>query len=684
MNQNKKSQTYILLVVASLCVIGAFALRSKWNFDFFEFLGFKKSKSDQVGLSDTPKYEYNPDSGSSLTGFDVFPERPQIEYSQGFQDYLLDERTIVAQPGFGEQSQSDTIGGFNTNDYAIGFADLREEPSFSAGTAVINPTPAASEVLPVQYATEFPNNRSRPPQDNFSDFSPPAYQPINTENQHGFARNYQDIELDRESNHYTESYRQEQPNNFAQPPREIHENNTGNVATDGFVIPEPPVFNHAGPSQESGSGFIIPEPPAHPSPSPSPPAGAFGQNFTVPEPDNYNNFNGNQPGNFSNTPSTPPNNFPGRNIGATFDPNFGQPVRDGGFFNPQSGIRAENVIVELEPLTGTDMVARVGPRVILECDVISQARRIAVLEIRERLESLSPEERKEISQYMIDKEINNITAAAYQYFLRQQVRNALLYNDFLAFQTKDGIEQIKKNFVSEFDSGEIPHRMKMYKVGTLAELKSLFENEFGTTIERERQLFVDQVIAENWLKIKVQPADAECTYPQMREYYETNIKDFEITGKVRWEQVSAHFSKYSSEEEAYEKVRQMGNMIVAGAPFPEVAKGGSDSINAKNGGLHDWTEQGSLRSKIIENELFTMPVNRLSRIIRDDTGFHIVRVVERQDKSYQDFKQLQKEITEKIKKERTERLEREYFESLQERFPVEILKPEWKPPIKRN
>ena len=65
-----------------------------------------------------------------------------------------------------------------------------------------------------------------------------------------------------------------------------------------------------------------------------------------------------------------------------------------------------------------------------------------------------------------------------------------------------------------------------------------------------------------------------------------------------------------------------------------MAKEHSQDFASEEGGFHDWTGQGSLRSTVLDNIIFasTLPPRpALSQIVEDDEGLHIVRIVERQD-----------------------------------------------------
>ena len=65
---------------------------------------------------------------------------------------------------------------------------------------------------------------------------------------------------------------------------------------------------------------------------------------------------------------------------------------------------------------------------------------------------------------------------------------------------------------------------------------------------------------------------------------------------------------------------------------------------AKEGGVHDWTAQGALASDELDKQIFSIPLNAMSEIIEDERGFHIIRVLERQQAGLTPLSEVQDEI----------------------------------------
>ena len=110
-----------------------------------------------------------------------------------------------------------------------------------------------------------------------------------------------------------------------------------------------------------------------------------------------------------------------------------------------------------------------------------------------------------------------------------------------------------------------------------------------------------------------------------------------------------HFEEYDSRKDAYSAIAQMGNEVLRGAKLGAIARRSSQESRAAQGGLHEWTVQGSLVSEPIDQAVFSLPSDKLSRIIEDDRGFHIIRVLERREAGRVSFQDAQKEIKEKLR-----------------------------------
>jgi len=88
--------------------------------------------------------------------------------------------------------------------------------------------------------------------------------------------------------------------------------------------------------------------------------------------------------------------------------------------------------------------------------------------------------------------------------------------------------------------------------------------------------------------------------------------------------------------------------------------------------VHDWTSKGSLRSTVLDDALFSpaLPEGKLSQIIEDEEGFHIVRVLNREAAKRVPFSDVQVEIKKRMHDGLQERKRNEYVAKLRDHTPI--------------
>ena len=160
------------------------------------------------------------------------------------------------------------------------------------------------------------------------------------------------------------------------------------------------------------------------------------------------------------------------------------------------------------------------------------------------------------------------------------------------------------------------------------------------------------------------------THEQMLVWYSAHATEFDKPARARWEELMVRLSNHRSKEEAQQKLAAMGNQVIGGVAFVEVAKTQSDGVTASQGGQRDWTTKGSLVAKELDEALFGLPVGKLSQILEGPTGLHIIRVTERKEASRTPFIEAQVNVRDKIRQERTKKQLQEYVARLQKQYPA--------------
>ncbi len=310
---------------------------------------------------------------------------------------------------------------------------------------------------------------------------------------------------------------------------------------------------------------------------------------------------------------------------------------------PAPAMEAEIEPYEICPCEDSRIVARVGGEVVLASDVIS-------LFVRENLSELNKPIPREQREPLIRGR------------LKYHTELKLIYLDAKRTIPEEAMPRVKEGIAEHFEEKEIKNMMKAAKVDSRQGLEDKLRM-FGTSIERQKHIFVERALAMQWLQQQAS-AGKTITHEMMLEYYNEHIADYEHTARVRWEEMAVEVSGQSDREEAFARIAGMGNAVQNGASFSETAKNGSDGITAHEGGVRNWTTKGSLISEEIDRAIFSLPVGALGPIVQSKRGFHIVRVIEREDAHRTPFFEVQRKIRKTIKRQQETQGRKKYLAEL--------------------
>lgn len=262
------------------------------------------------------------------------------------------------------------------------------------------------------------------------------------------------------------------------------------------------------------------------------------------------------------------------------------------------------------------------------------------------------------------KELGNVIVrkALYQRFFNQQVAGKA------AKDRETARAQINKKTAEMFHKDALPEIAKSMGLETVEQFVEQLAKE-GKTLQSIQQSWTEGVIASECKRSSID-TDPKIELPEMREYYEDNIEEFRRRARVRFEILTAEFAKHPNRQAAYDAVAEMGNQVYFGNALEAVAKKFSSGFAASSGGKVDWTSKGALKSKVIDEAIFSLPLNKLSDIIEDSDSYHIIRVVEREDERVLPFEDVQGEIKKKLAAMKVEKAEKEFVETVLKETPI--------------
>jgi hypothetical protein len=339
---------------------------------------------------------------------------------------------------------------------------------------------------------------------------------------------------------------------------------------------------------------------------------------------------------------------------ATFQP--------GAPFNPQAAPQQPPQEKQFED---GQVVAIVGSQYVLGGDV-TQLVNLTMQPFLEKVKSPQEREAIEAQKPMLARQMT-----------KQIVDTKLLHQEFLRKVPPDKLKEVQARMRDSFEKALTEQRKKLdqivdeedmqdflrqdptlgrlcllmreNKIESFRELDFLLRR-YGSSLPKQQRFFAEYQLGRSVVMQQIK-RDPEITHEMLLAHYQEHASEYDIPAKARYEVLTVQISKFRSEQEAAWALGAMGNQVIGGANFQEVAKRSSQGYDAESGGLHDWTTKGSLASEALDQAIFSLPLRQLSLILKDDNHLHIVRVVERQEAGRVPFEEAQDKLRKQIKRE---------------------------------
>ena len=243
-----------------------------------------------------------------------------------------------------------------------------------------------------------------------------------------------------------------------------------------------------------------------------------------------------------------------------------------------------------------------------------------------------------------------------------------------ADKRREASEMMSSRARQMFYETEVDELKKKHNVTSLPELDKLLREQGSSLKGRERD-FMDAMLGHMFIRGSVEK-DPQVTLAEINDYYAANRDEFSHPARASWEQFTVLFANHATREAAQTKIWEMGREAYFGGNLQAVARQKSEEPFAADGGLHDWTTQGSLASKTLDQQIFSLPLNEMSDIIEDDNGFHIVRVLKREAAGVRALGAVQEEIKKKLKAKKVQQSVVATIKRMEEQVPVWTIFPE--------
>ena len=183
------------------------------------------------------------------------------------------------------------------------------------------------------------------------------------------------------------------------------------------------------------------------------------------------------------------------------------------------------------------------------------------------------------------------------------------------------------------------------------------EESFKKELNKLKENLLSQFMIRQILE-KITVSDEEA-----KEFYDNN-QDYFVTK----EQVRASHILVNDNEKADELFEKISN----GENFEELAKEHSSCPSSSVGGDLNFFRKGQMVPEF-EEAAFNLSIGEISKPVKTQFGYHIIKLTDKKDASVQDFENVKTSILQNLTAQKQHEAYNELMKNLKNKFKVEIL-----------
>jgi parvulin-like peptidyl-prolyl isomerase len=280
---------------------------------------------------------------------------------------------------------------------------------------------------------------------------------------------------------------------------------------------------------------------------------------------------------------------------------------------------------------GCGPCGEIGDRVVM----VVGSRQIAVSELKRRMEFISSdsdllEKQDALHDELIDQVIDHFLIMEYGKKQGISVSEHELHS---------ALQQIKDDYTEDDFEEALLRGYTDYK---------------GWEQRLKERLLVNKIIK------KVTNGIAMPTDQEIRDYYKDNQNEFRSPEMLKFRQIVC-----TSKEEAEDLLKRLHD----GENMKDLAGKYSVAPEAENGGEVGWVASGQLEESM-EKALFSMPVGKISPVIKTPYGYHIFEVLDTRPERMKGLSDVRQEIVSRLLSHRQEAFCAKWLDELRSEFKI--------------
>lgn len=235
--------------------------------------------------------------------------------------------------------------------------------------------------------------------------------------------------------------------------------------------------------------------------------------------------------------------------------------------------------------------------------------------------------------------------------LKRIVERELVLDEMEAKLKKSGKAHVMEQ-IREYAGQMADRRVAAFKAKTKAKSDDDFRAVLavqGLTPAVVRRQMERQIMADEYVRNSLKERGRTVGVGDVRRYYDEHPAEFTRPDRAKWQHIFVSAGKFPTREAARTHAEQVRAAAAGGADFVALCKEHDHGTAAMAKAEGTGQKKGEIQPAELEATVFATPAGGVGPLVETPTGFHLVKVVERDAAGVAPFtKEVQDDIREKL------------------------------------
>ncbi|HEY1189662.1 MAG TPA: peptidyl-prolyl cis-trans isomerase [Gemmata sp.] len=177
----------------------------------------------------------------------------------------------------------------------------------------------------------------------------------------------------------------------------------------------------------------------------------------------------------------------------------------------------------------------------------------------------------------------------------------------------------------------------------------------GLTVQVIRRQMERQFMADQYIGSALKDRNHRIGLAEVRDFYDRHPDDFRTQDRVRWQHLFVAAKNYPNPQAAYNQIAAIAQQANGGTDFAALALKYDEGVAKHQKGFGTGETRNEIQPADLETTVWALKPGQVSGVLQTPTGYHLVKVVERDYAGVQPFDMaVQNKIREKLTHAHTE------------------------------